>query len=160
MSYYHLSFETGLIHEPKPVSIIRIAPDEAAAPRKALEALRAGGLIVFPVEDGYVVGCSAADPVAVRRLCEVTGTAAERLTTLVGTREQADRASGAVRWPRHPVALALARDSGAPLAATSCVPGAPAAPTAQQVVFVLGDTVDLVLDAGVIGRQPVRGGGR
>jgi tRNA A37 threonylcarbamoyladenosine synthetase subunit TsaC/SUA5/YrdC len=152
VSYYHLTFETGSSLDPKPVSIIRITPDEAAAPRKALEILRAGGLVVFPVEDGYVVGCSAADPVAVRRLCEVTGAAPERLTTLVGTREQADGATGAVRWPRHPVALALARDSGS-LAATSCIPGAPAAPTPQQVVFVLGDAVDLVLDAGVVGRH-------
>ena len=155
MSYYHLSFETALDREPKPVSIIRVDPNELTAPRKAVEVLHAGGLVAFPTEDGYVVGCSALDPAAIRRLCEATGAAADSLLAFVAAREQADRVSRPARIPRHPVALALVRDVGAPVLATPCTPGARPVPTAQQVVFVLGDKVDLVLNAGPISRQPV-----
>ena len=154
MSYYHLSFETGLTREPQPVSIIRVDPTESAAPRKAFEVLRAGGLVVFPTEDGYLVGCSAADPLAVKRLCEATGATVGSLTTLVARREQTLGAPNVARVPRHPVALALVQGADAPLAATPSVPGDRPAPTAQQVVFHLGDAVDLVLDAGVMNRQP------
>jgi len=165
VSYYHLSFETGLTREPKPVSIIRVDPTGPEAPRRALEVLRAGGLVVFPTEDGYLVGCSAADPVALRRLREVTGAAADGLITLVAQRQQTVGAPSAGRVPQHPVALALVRGADAPLAATPSVPGEPPVPTAQQVVFRLGDKVDLVLDAGAMNRHSAApaaaaGGGR
>lgn len=145
MSYYQRSFETGIDRESRPVSIIRVDPTEPVAPRKALEALRAGGLVVLPTEAGYVVGCLANDAAAVARLRQVTGAPADGLTTLTAN--------------RHPVVRALAQGAGAPLAVAPCRPGARPAPTAQQVVFQLGDQVDLVLDAGAIGRQPVPAGG-
>lgn len=144
MSYYHLSFETGVDHESRPVSIIRVDPGEAAAPRKALEVLHASGLVVLPTDDGYVVGCLANDSAAVARLRQVTGAAADALTTLSD---------------HHPVARALVKGAGAALLVAPCRPGARPAPTAQQVVFQLGDRVDLVLDAGAIRRQPVPAGG-
>ena len=165
MSYYHLSLETALTREPKPVSIIRVDASEPAAPRRALEVLRAGGLVVFPTEDGYLVGCSAADPAAVTRLCEATGATAGSLTTLVARREQTAGTTGGVRTPRHAVALALVQGADGPVVATPAVPGDRPGPTAQQVVFQLGDKVDLVLDAGPMNRQPAApaaaaGGGR
>jgi L-threonylcarbamoyladenylate synthase len=54
-----------------------------------------------------------------------------------------------VRAPRHPVALALIRATGEPLAAPSANAHTHVSPTtAEHVVRSLGDRVDLVLDAG------------
>ena len=54
-----------------------------------------------------------------------------------------------VRAPRHPVALALIRAVGEPLAAPSANAHTHVSPTtAEHVVRSLGDRVDLVLDAG------------
>lgn len=56
----------------------------------------------------------------------------------------------ALRVPNHPAALALIRAVGAPLAATSAnLSGYPPATTADQVMQVIGDRVNLILDGGV-----------
>jgi L-threonylcarbamoyladenylate synthase len=55
----------------------------------------------------------------------------------------------ALRVPAHPVALALLRASGLPLAAPSANRSTQLSPTcAEHVVSGLGDRIDLVLDAG------------
>src|SRR5262245_56968775 len=55
----------------------------------------------------------------------------------------------AVRVPAHPVALALLRKAGVPVAAPSANRSAHLSPTtAEHVVRSLGDAVDLVLDGG------------
>lgn len=55
----------------------------------------------------------------------------------------------AVRVPAHPVALALLRTVGLPIAAPSANPSTRISPTtAQHVAKALGDRVSLVLDAG------------
>ncbi len=57
--------------------------------------------------------------------------------------------SVAVRVPAHPVALALIRAAGCPLAAPSANrSGRPSPTTAQHVLADLGGSVDLVLDGG------------
>lgn len=57
--------------------------------------------------------------------------------------------SVAVRVPSHPVALALLRESGVPVAAPSANRSSRVSPTtARHVARSLGDRVDLVLDAG------------
>ena len=58
-------------------------------------------------------------------------------------------ATVAVRVPAHPVALALLRAAGRPIAAPSANrSGRPSPTTAQHVVDDLGDRVDLVVDGG------------
>lgn len=155
MSYYSLSFDAVVHRQPQRVSMIRVDPGDGAAPRKAVEALRAGGLLAFPTGKGYLVGCSALDPEAVRRLCEVTGAAPDGLVRFAASREQADRLDasgdrlgGPVCISHDSVPLALMRGADTLIAATTSAPGAPPAPTAQHVVFVLGDRLDLILDAG------------
>ena len=55
----------------------------------------------------------------------------------------------ALRIPRHPVALALLSVSGVPIAAPSANRSSRPSPTnAQHVVEDLGDSIDLILDAG------------
>ena len=55
----------------------------------------------------------------------------------------------AIRMPAHPVAQALIREAGVPIAAPSANPFGYVSPTcAQHVLDVLGDRVDLILDGG------------
>lgn len=55
----------------------------------------------------------------------------------------------AVRWPNHPVATALIRQAGVPVAAPSANrSGRPSPTLAQHVAEDLGEQVDLILDAG------------
>lgn len=54
-----------------------------------------------------------------------------------------------VRIPDHPVALALAREVGSPIIATSAnVTGRPAPKTAVEAIREVGENVSVVLDAG------------
>jgi L-threonylcarbamoyladenylate synthase len=109
----------------------------------------------------------AAEMAHVRAAAEMTATAerlAERwwpgpLTLVLRARAIVARETLAggvtvgIRIPDHPVAVALARDSGFAITATSANrSGAPSASTAGAVAEALPD-VDAVLDAG-----PVRGG--
>jgi len=58
-----------------------------------------------------------------------------------------------IRMPAHPVALALIREAGAPIAAPSANPFTRLSPTtARHVKDALGEKVDLILDGG---RTPV-----
>ena len=55
----------------------------------------------------------------------------------------------AIRMPAHPVAQALTREAGVPIAAPSAHPFGYVSPTcAQHVLDGLGDRVDLILDGG------------
>lgn len=148
MTYYSLTFETAVDRQQEPVTILAVNPDDGPAPRKAVEVLRSGGLIVFPTGDGYLVGCNALDARAVGRLCEVTGAAAGHLVRFAATREQERQLNGPARPATHPVPAGLMRAAGLPIVATTVPPGAAPSPTAQHVVFILGDGVDLVLNAG------------
>lgn len=57
-----------------------------------------------------------------------------------------------VRMPRHPVALALIREAGVPLAAPSAnLSGRPSPTTAEHVVEDLRGRVDLIIDGGETG---------
>lgn len=56
----------------------------------------------------------------------------------------------AVRWPNHPVAIALIRQAGVPVAAPSANrSGRPSPTLALHVAEDLGEQVDLILDAGM-----------
>ena len=158
MSYYGLTFEIGVDRMQEPVPIIRVHPDDAPVPRVASETLRAGGLVVLPTEDGYLIACNALDPGAVRRLCGVTGAALEDLVRFAAAPEHEVWLSGPIRSTHHPVPAGLMRATHLPLAAAAVPPGAGPAPTAQHVVFRIGDAADLVLDAGPVGRQPAPAG--
>ncbi|GBD30334.1 Threonylcarbamoyl-AMP synthase [bacterium HR32] len=52
--------------------VLRVTPD-APAPRRAVEALRAGEVVVYPTDTVYGLGCDATEPSAVRRVFEVKG---------------------------------------------------------------------------------------
>ena len=68
------------------------------------------------------------------------------LTLVLG---RGDGSTIGFRMPRHPVALALLREAQVPVAAASAnLSGAPPPRTAEEVLAVFSDRIDLVLDAG------------
>jgi tRNA A37 threonylcarbamoyladenosine synthetase subunit TsaC/SUA5/YrdC len=129
-----------------------IRVDDSVAPRRAVEVLRAGGVIVLPTAEGYVLACDGGDEAAVRRLSEVSGVAPADLRYLAPSAEQAGRAPRPAELTADPLPLALMRAAGVVLAVAPPRAGLAPAPTAQHVVFIVGDRVDLVLDAGAVRR--------
>ncbi len=153
------------------------------------EAIRTGGLVAFPTETVYGLGCDALNPDAAVKVFEakqrpqfdpliVHITDRRQLDTVVKTltataRQLIDQfwpgpltlvlpkqptipdlvTAGldtvAVRMPSHPVAQALIREAGTPIAAPSANPFGYVSPTtAQHVADGLGHRIDLILDGG------------
>jgi tRNA A37 threonylcarbamoyladenosine synthetase subunit TsaC/SUA5/YrdC len=149
-TYYGLTFQSAVQRREQPLVILRVDAGDGQPPRRAVEALRAGALLVVPVDGGYVVGCAGADAHAVARLCDLLGLKREQLMRFS---EPSDPTGAKVGKPTpvyHPVTIGLMRAAGLSIVATPVPPGADPAPTAQHVVFQLGDAVDLVLDAGPV----------
>ena len=162
---------------------------DPASIRFAAEIIRVGGLVAFPTETVYGLGCDALNPEAVARVFEakqrpsfdplIVHIAARAsldrlvetisfgdhrlmdafwpgpLTLVLPKRENvpdivtAGLPTIAIRMPAHPVAQALIREAGVPIAAPSANPFGYVSPTcAQHVLDGLGDRVDLILDGG------------
>ena len=163
--------------------------DRPDAIRLAGEIIRGGGLVAFPTETVYGLGCDAMSPdaaskvfeakqrpsfdplivhLADRSMVEMVAKAvppsAYRLMdafwpgplTLILPKQPAvpDLVTAglptvAVRMPDHPVAQALIRAAGTPIAAPSANRFGYVSPTtAQHVWDGLGDRVDVILDGG------------
>ena len=148
-----------------------LAPGDAGI-AEAAELLRAGGLVAFPTDTVYGIGCRVGDENALARLFEAKRRPAEKaVPILVGSLEHArqlgleiDAArplaerfwpggltlvlgaaarSQAIRVPDHPVARALIAAAG-PLATSSANrSGEPEAYEANDVLIAFADT-DLV----------------
>lgn len=73
MSYYGLTFSNLREIEPGRLPIIRVAPGEPTAPRRAIAVLREGGVVVFPTDTVYGLGCRIDDERAVRRIYAIKG---------------------------------------------------------------------------------------
>ena len=157
--------------------------------RLAAEIIRAGGLVAFPTETVYGLGCDALNPNAVARVFEAkqrpsfdplivhiaTEASLDGLVRAISLAEHrlierfwpgpltlvlpkrakvpdlvtAGLSTVAIRMPAHPVAQALIREAGVPIAAPSANPFGYVSPTcAQHVLDGLGDRVDLILDGG------------
>ena len=157
--------------------------------RRAGRIIQTGGLVAFPTETVYGLGCDAMnadaaakvfeakhrpqfDPlivhIAVRKQLDVVVESCPQLAqrlidafwpgplTLVLPKQPAipdlvtaGLSTVAVRMPNHPVAQALIREAGSPIAAPSANPFGYVSPTtAQHVADGLGSNVDLILDGG------------
>ena len=162
--------------------------DRAEAVCHAAEVLRKGGLVVFPTETVYGIGCNAMDPKAVKRLYEAKNRPAEKPLLLhLHSMEQAEKLSVlndrarrllrtftpgplsvvlpkrpcvpyevtsggetvGLRFPSHPLFLALAREAGVPIAATSAnFSGSVSAKDGKTAAEALSEVADVVLDGG------------
>lgn len=166
-----------------------LSASDSESIRLAGKLIRTGGLVAFPTETVYGLGCDAMnadaaakvfeakqrpqfDPLIVhiadlKQLDVVVGslpTLGQRLMdafwpgplTLVLPKQPvipdlitAGLSTVAVRMPNHPVAQALIREAGTPIAAPSANPFGYVSPTtAQHVADGLGYNVDLILDGG------------
>lgn len=72
MSYYGLTFYNRDVPQ-RPMPMLRVLPSDTRAPRRAVDMLRGGAVIVFPTDTVYGVGCRIDDPAAVRRVFELKG---------------------------------------------------------------------------------------
>jgi L-threonylcarbamoyladenylate synthase len=157
--------------------------------KRAAELIHAGGLVAFPTETVYGLGCNALDPRALARVYEVKGrpgtsplilhvdSAAMARSLAARWPEEADALAArywpgpltlvvpkaervpdlataglktvGLRMPAHPVAQALIRAAGVPIAAPSANRFTGLSPTcAEHVRAGLGGQVDLILDGG------------
>ncbi len=148
-----------------------------------------GGLVAFPTETVYGLGCDAMNAAAAAKVFEAKRRPQfDPLIVHIADSKQLDRVIGslpplgqrlmdafwpgpltlvlpkqpaipdlitaglstvAVRMPNHPVAQALIREAGTPIAAPSANPFGYVSPTtAQHVADGLGHNVDLILDGG------------
>ncbi len=189
MSYYQLTFSNLASIDTKPIPLMRVDPSEAHPPRRAVEALRRGQIVVFPTETLYALSCRIDNEAAVRRVFTIKRRpAGDALPILLAAAAQLDEYGAAVgddaralasrfwpgpltlivrrsdrvpavvagggdavglRVPDHPLARALVQAAGVALVGTSAnTHGYPAPVSAQQVVFDLGDQVDMVIDGG------------
>lgn len=189
MPYYDLTFSNLASIETRPIPIYRVEPDETHPPRRAVEALQQGHVVVFPTETLYALSCLISNETAVRRVYALKQRPqTEPLPVLLADAAQLDEYGTAVnddarrlaacwwpgpltlivrrsrrvpavvtgggeavglRVPDHTLARALVRAAGVPLVGTSANShGRPSPVSAQQVVFDLGDQVDLVIDGG------------
>lgn len=168
-------------------------PDEQALLEAAQAVLR-GGVIAFPTDTLYGLGCSLFDVSAVEMVArlkrrdpslavislipeprQVYGLAVEvsavaerlikrhwpgplslifRAAPIVPPRVRGAGGTVALRCPRHTLCQKLLDRIGGPVVASSAnLSGQPPAETAEQVVRVFGNQLDLVIDGG-----PLRGG--
>jgi L-threonylcarbamoyladenylate synthase len=166
-----------------------LAASDPAAVRLAAEVIRSGGLVAFPTETVYGLGCDASNAEAVARVFEVKQrpsfdplivhiealSSLDRLVSAISPGEHrlmdafwpgpltlvlrkganvpelvtAGLSTVAIRMPAHPVARALIREAGVPIAAPSANPFGYVSPTtAEHVRHALGDRIDLILDGG------------
>lgn len=147
---------------------------------EAVAVLKRGGLVVFPTDTVYGVAADQRVAGAVQRLCRAKGRdAAKPIPLLAACIEDVERfgvVAGPVErklaaafWPgpltlvlkagagtegfRVPdcdVALALLRQTGVLRVTSANLSGEPPALTAGEAVAALGDSVDLVLDGGLV----------
>jgi L-threonylcarbamoyladenylate synthase len=164
------------------------APDRRIV-AEAAEAILRGGVISFPTDTFYGLGCSLMDPAAVDMLyrlkrrpqnlavislisdpAEVEALAADipdvastlmrrfwpgplsivfRASIVVPAACRGPKETIALRYPDHPLSLALVRSLGGPLVASSAnLSGQPPAKSAEEVIRAFGNQLDLVLDGG------------
>ncbi|MGH2454598.1 MAG: L-threonylcarbamoyladenylate synthase [bacterium] len=69
-TYYHLSFQPAVRRSLRPLQIMRVTED-TEAPLRAVRVLREGGLVAYPTDTVYGIGCSAFNDAAVLRVYEV-----------------------------------------------------------------------------------------
>ena len=157
------------------------------AVKAAAEAIRRGGLVIFPTETVYGIGCNALDVQAVKNLYAVKNRPADKplllhlhsieqaetlallddasrrlleqftpgpLSVIVRKKETvpAEVTSGGdtvgLRFPSNPFFLALAREAGVPIAATSANrSGSVSAKDGSSAAFT--DEADVIVDGGV-----------
>src|SRR2546428_14070073 len=95
MSYYALAFSNLRPFDLGQVSILRVSGEDGQAPRRAIEALRQGRVVVYPTDTVYGLGCRIDDEGAVQRIFAIK----RRPPTEAGPALPADAAPPAAYTP-------------------------------------------------------------
>ncbi|MDH4081915.1 MAG: L-threonylcarbamoyladenylate synthase [Nitrospira sp.] len=166
-----------------------LSGSDAASLRLAGRIIKTGGLVAFPTETVYGLGCDAMNPEAAAKVFEAKQRPQfDPLIVHLADRAQLDNvvasqppmaqtlmdefwpgpltlvlpkqsivpdlvtaglSTVAVRMPNHPIAQALIREAGTPIAAPSANPFGYVSPTtARHVSESLRNKVDIILDGG------------
>lgn len=124
MSYAGLTFSNLAEIDTPQIPILRVGPVETDPPRRAVEVLNDGGIIIYPTDTLYGLGCRIDRDAAVRRVFAIKGRpASEPLPVLLADPEMlddyAEGVTGAARrlaqrfWPGA-VTLVLRRSARIP----------------------------------------------
>jgi tRNA threonylcarbamoyl adenosine modification protein (Sua5/YciO/YrdC/YwlC family) len=149
--------------------------------RQAAEVLRTGGIVVYPTDSGYALGCHLDDKDAVTRIRQIRKLDEHHHMTLmcrdlseISHYAQLDnakfrllksntpvpkrlqhpkRSTIGIRIPDHPVALALLEELGEPMSSCTLILPEEEEPLkdAEYIRALLEKKVDLVIDGGTIG---------
>ena len=178
--------------------VFHVHPDDPQ-PRligQAAAVLRAGGVIAYPTDSSYALGCQIGDAVAAKRIRQIRGVDDAHLLTLVlrdlseigyfarlanwqfrivrqgtpgpytfvlpATREvprrlqHRRRRTIGVRVPDHAVVRALLSALGEPILSSSLIVSAATEPLndVDSIRAAVGDSVDLIIDAGACHAMP------
>jgi L-threonylcarbamoyladenylate synthase len=151
-----------------------LPPQIASQVKRAIELLKAGGIVAYPTDTVYGLGADAFNAKAVERIFKVKRRPRNMaLPVLLADVVQISEVAGIVPevarvfierfWPGgltlvlpkagaipdHEVPRALIRGLGAPIVGTSAnISEGPAPVTSEEVRQQLGDGVDLIIDAG------------
>ena len=132
--------------------------------KEAVESLQQGGVIAYPTEAVYGLGCDPTNNAAIERLLSIKQRRWEKGLILIAADfkqlqpyllevDKSLQEKILSTWPtNHPLAVALCREFGAPLVSTSAnLSGKSATRTAEEVHLQLGDKVDYVLEGEIGG---------
>ena len=128
---------------------------------QAVEIVRKGGVIVYPTDSGYALGCKIEDKNAMERLMK-NNTPGNYTFILKGTKEvprrllQEKRKTIGMRVPSNPIAQALLEALGEPMLSTSLMlPGSEFTESdPEEIKDRLEKQVDLIIHGGYLGQKP------
>jgi L-threonylcarbamoyladenylate synthase len=69
---------------------MKTLPADSEGVKRAVAAIRAGGLVIFPTETVYSIACLPTEPAAAKNLCEARRSATESLTIMCAGRREAE----------------------------------------------------------------------
>jgi len=131
---------------------------------QAVEIVRKGGVIVYPTDSGYALGCKIEDKGAMERIFRLikNNTPGNYTFILKGTKEvprrllQEKRKTIGMRVPSNPIAQALLETLGEPMLSTSLMlPGSEFTESdPEEIKDRLEKVVELIIHGGYLGQQP------
>ena len=129
-------------------------------PRKierAIMALEAGGVIAYPTDTTYGIGCSIFEKKGIERILQLKALPQDHLLSFICA-DLSDIARYAltvgIRVPNNPVTLALARAFRKPIVSTSTVLNGQTLLDADDISLHMGHGLDMIIDAGVMNAPP------
>ncbi|MDU1270291.1 MAG: Sua5/YciO/YrdC/YwlC family protein [Escherichia coli] len=122
---------------------------------QAVEIVRKGGVIVYPTDSGYALGCKIEDKNAMERICRIRQLPDGHNFTLM-CRDLSELSTYSFVVPSNPIAQALLEALGEPMLSTSLMlPGSEFTESdPEEIKDRLEKQVDLIIHGGYLGQKP------